>query len=111
MLADLSQAVQLDAGYIYITDLSGGNPYDALPSYWDQEVSAVAAATEAGTSALRPEWVSAGIEPGRPERSPAVNSRGSRLAQTAASGGEVGVRSFSSRKERTPVELKALHRE
>ena len=110
MVADLSQAVQLDTGNIYITDLSGGNPYDALPSYWDQEVSAVAAATEAGTSALRPEWVSAGIEPGRPERSPAANSRGSRLAQTTHPAG-IGVRSFSSRKERTPVELKALHRE
>ncbi len=44
MLADVSTAAQLDAGYVYITDLSGGNPYDALPSYWDQEVSAVAGA-------------------------------------------------------------------
>ena len=43
MLADLSNAVALDTGYVYITDLSGGNPYDGLPSYWDQEVSAVAA--------------------------------------------------------------------
>jgi hypothetical protein len=43
MVADVSQAAQLDAGYVYITDLSGGNPYDALPSYWNQEVSTVAA--------------------------------------------------------------------
>ena len=52
MLADLSEAVQLDTGYVYITDLSGGNPYDGLPSYWDQEVSAVAATPEPGTLAL-----------------------------------------------------------
>jgi len=43
MLADVSEAVQLNAGYVYITDLSGGNPYDGLPSYWDQEVAAVVA--------------------------------------------------------------------
>jgi hypothetical protein len=43
MLTDLRSAIQLDAGYVYITNLSGGNPYDALPSYWNQEVSAVAA--------------------------------------------------------------------
>jgi hypothetical protein len=41
MLADLSKAVQLNAGYVYFTDQSGGNPYDQLPSYWDQEVSAI----------------------------------------------------------------------
>ena len=52
MLADLSEAVQLDTGYVYITDLSGGNPYDGLPSYWDQEVSAVAATPEPGSLAL-----------------------------------------------------------
>ncbi len=44
MLADVSTAAQLGAGYVYITNLSGGNPYDGLPSYWNQEVSAVAAA-------------------------------------------------------------------
>jgi hypothetical protein len=49
MLADVSQAAQLDAGFVYITNLSGGNPYDGLPSYWDQEVSAVAAVPEPGT--------------------------------------------------------------
>jgi len=43
MLADLRNAVQLDTGYVYMTNLSGRNPYDGLPSYWDQEVSAVAA--------------------------------------------------------------------
>ncbi len=48
MLADLSMAVQLDVGSIYITDLTGANPYDALPSYWNQEVSAVAAENQSG---------------------------------------------------------------
>ena len=46
MLADLSKAVQLNAGYVYITDQSGGNPYSQLPSYWDQEVSALASVPE-----------------------------------------------------------------
>lgn len=41
MLADLSRAAQLNAGYVYITNLSGGNPYTALPSYWDQEAAAI----------------------------------------------------------------------
>ncbi len=43
MLAALSAAVSLDAGSTYITNLTGANPYDALPSYWNQEVAAVAA--------------------------------------------------------------------
>ncbi len=43
MLAMLSAAVSLHAGSIFITNLAGANPYDALPSYWNQEVSAVAA--------------------------------------------------------------------
>ena len=49
MLADLSKAVQLNAGYVYITNLAGGNPYDALPSYWDQEVAAIASVPEPGS--------------------------------------------------------------
>jgi len=46
MLVDVSTANQLDAGYVYITDQMGPNPYDQLPSYWDQEVSAVASLPE-----------------------------------------------------------------
>ncbi len=46
MLADLSRAVGLNAGDVYITDGSGGNPYGQLPSYWDQEVSAIASLPE-----------------------------------------------------------------
>ncbi len=45
MLADLNQAIQLNAGSIYITDQSGANPYSELPSYWTQEVSALASPT------------------------------------------------------------------
>jgi hypothetical protein len=45
--ADLARAVRLGrqrrAGYIYVTDLGGSDPYNALPSYWTQEVAAVAA--------------------------------------------------------------------
>ena len=31
------------AGCIYITDDTGANPWDRLPSYWEEEVAAVAA--------------------------------------------------------------------
>ncbi len=46
--SDLASAVSLagtrGAGYLYVTDLPGSpNPYNALPSYWSQEVAAVAA--------------------------------------------------------------------
>jgi hypothetical protein len=51
MMADLTRAIQLNAGSVFITDQDGGNPYAQLPSYWDQEVAAVAAASvpEPGT--------------------------------------------------------------
>lgn len=52
MLADLSRAVQLNAGYVYITDQTLPNPYTQLPSYWDQEVAALAAVPEPGSFAL-----------------------------------------------------------
>jgi hypothetical protein len=45
MQADLTRAVQLNAGSVFITDGSGGNPYSQLPSYWDQEVAAIASAS------------------------------------------------------------------
>ena len=46
MLADLSKAVSLNAGYVYITDQTLPNPYAQLPSYWDQEVAAIASVPE-----------------------------------------------------------------
>ena len=42
MQADITKAVGLDAGYVYVTDQTLPNPYAQLPSYWDQEVAAVA---------------------------------------------------------------------
>jgi hypothetical protein len=30
-----------NAGYVYVTNLTGSNPYNALPSYWSNEVSAI----------------------------------------------------------------------
>jgi hypothetical protein len=45
--ADLAHAVRLGrlrrAGYMYLTDQGGSDPYTALPGYWTQEVAAVAA--------------------------------------------------------------------
>lgn len=44
---DLAHAFQLAAsrraGHVYVTDGSGSNPYDGLPSYWSSEVSAASA--------------------------------------------------------------------
>lgn len=39
----LALAKQRNAGYVYVTDGTGGNPYGALPGYWSAEVSAIAA--------------------------------------------------------------------
>jgi hypothetical protein len=46
MVADLGKAVSLNAGHVYITDQTLPNPYAQLPSYWDQEVAAVASLPE-----------------------------------------------------------------
>jgi hypothetical protein len=47
MLADLQLAQQRNVGWVYVTDDPDAppffNPYDRLPSYWDQEVAAIAA--------------------------------------------------------------------
>jgi hypothetical protein len=37
------------AGYVYVTDLAGRNPYRALPRYWPAENAMVATACHAGT--------------------------------------------------------------
>jgi hypothetical protein len=50
--AQLGQAVGLarsrNAGYVYITDGSGANPYSSLPSYWSAEVADVAGGCVSG---------------------------------------------------------------
>ena len=43
MKRSLREMVQKRAGYVYVTDDSGPNPWVRLPSYWDDEVTAVAA--------------------------------------------------------------------
>ena len=52
MLADVSDAAQLDIGNVYVTDQTGSNPYAELPSYWDQEVSAIASVPEPSPAAF-----------------------------------------------------------
>lgn len=37
----VSRVVRMGAGYTYLTDRRGPNPYSELPSYWDEEVGAV----------------------------------------------------------------------
>lgn len=41
MRASMQAAVRHRVGYAYFTDAKGSNPYDRLPSYWDEEVAAV----------------------------------------------------------------------
>ena len=45
--SQMANAVRLsksmNAGYVYVTDQAGANPYDGPPSYWAQEIAAVRA--------------------------------------------------------------------
>ena len=41
MREKLRSVVQKRAGCVYLTDRTGGNPWDSLPSYWDDEVAAL----------------------------------------------------------------------
>jgi hypothetical protein len=49
MEADVATAAELNAGDVYVTDQGGNNPYAQLPSYWDQEVVAIASLPEPAT--------------------------------------------------------------
>jgi len=54
--AEMESAVNLaqerNFGYVFATDGTGANPYDALPSYWNEEVSYVASVPEPSTMVL-----------------------------------------------------------
>ncbi len=59
MMNDLALAADRNVGYVYVTDEAinppGGYLYDRLPSYWNEEVAAVAAAIpEPGSVILLP---------------------------------------------------------
>src|SRR5439155_22759257 len=41
LTADINKVIQLNAGSVFITDKTLPNPYDQLPSYWNQEVAAI----------------------------------------------------------------------
>jgi hypothetical protein len=41
MQTDVSLAAHSDAGWLYVTDGNGTNPYGALPSYWGQFLTAI----------------------------------------------------------------------
>ena len=43
VLANIELAAQRNVGSIYMTDRTMPNPFDQLPSYWNQEVAAIAA--------------------------------------------------------------------
>jgi hypothetical protein len=46
MQAYVRAAAEKKIGYIYVTDGEGANPWDRLPSFWDDEVAAVRKANE-----------------------------------------------------------------
>src|SRR5439155_10073922 len=41
MTSYVQLAVSRNAGYLYVTDDSGSNPWDSLPAYWETEVALV----------------------------------------------------------------------
>jgi hypothetical protein len=51
-MSDVTLAVERNVGYVYVTDQTLPNPYAQLPSYWDQEVAAIAAASVPEPGAL-----------------------------------------------------------
>ncbi|MCM2494221.1 spherulation-specific family 4 protein [Burkholderia glumae] len=64
----LQLAVTNGAGGIYVTSLKLPNPYNGLPSYWSQEVLAVAALNPAPVSALGKNGRAAAVRPGGKRR-------------------------------------------
>ena len=44
MSSYVTKAKSQNAGWVFITNDKLPNPYDTLPTYWTQEVSAIAAA-------------------------------------------------------------------
>jgi hypothetical protein len=40
----VAAAAEKGAGWLYVTDAAGNNPWDRLPAYWDEEVAAVSKA-------------------------------------------------------------------
>lgn len=47
MTSDIDLAVSRNAGWVYVTNDKGANPWDTLPSYWENEVSYVEALNKA----------------------------------------------------------------
>lgn len=56
MTAAVNAAVSKRVGYVYVTDDSGANPWDRLPTYWASEISALRAVTPTWTSAASGSW-------------------------------------------------------
>ena len=54
MTNTLALARQRNAGFVYVTDDQGGNPWDRLPAYWDAEVEAIEAINRAATNGQPP---------------------------------------------------------
>jgi hypothetical protein len=46
-------AVQRHAGFIYVTDDGGSNPWDTLPSYWEAEVGLIESLNQAAAERLQ----------------------------------------------------------
>lgn len=59
-------ARQRNAGYVYVTDDGGTNPWDTLPGYWEKEISLI---EQSNLQAARenPPFLSIARQPGSPE--------------------------------------------
>jgi hypothetical protein len=55
-------AVKRNAGYIYVTDDSGNNPWDTMPSYWMNEVNLVEQINRTAAT-NRPAMLNIGLQP------------------------------------------------
>lgn len=50
------------AGYVYLTDDTGGNPWDRLPGYWEQELARLEAINTAAAAAQPPVFSKISLE-------------------------------------------------
>ncbi len=92
MLNNLDQAVAQNAGWVYVTDDVLGNPWDRLPTYWDQEVQRVIEINDGGGNGGGP------IKPGGLETryNPVANGSLSVTDTPGDRGGWAGVEPFSN---------------
>lgn len=56
MQAAVTAATNKRVGYLYVTDDSGANPWDRLPTYWEAELDTIRAVTPTWASSASGDW-------------------------------------------------------